>query len=101
MAKKTQPDSETIVENSVVTVENLIGQFATQVEFGVGCHLMGQTLTLSASRGSTLQLAQMGVLATAVSTGRVVLLPWANLKAVEIQPAKFSRRTGRAIQTLK
>ena len=93
-----------VVEKSVETVEkpqltlgpiginNLIGQLASQVEFGVGAHLMGSSLTLAASRGSKLEISAFGVLASSSSTGRIVLLPWANLKAIELQKATMKRR---------
>jgi len=81
------------VDNSISS-ENLIGLKVAQVEFGVGAHLMGQHLTLSASRGSSLEIADKGILAKSKS-GRVCLLPWSNLKVVEILPAKISLRTGR------
>jgi len=85
---------QTAVDNSGVTVDNLIGRKVTQLEFGVGSHLMGQHLTLSAQRGSSLEIAEKGILAISKS-GRVCLLPWSNIKAVEIIPAKFNLRTGR------
>ena len=61
--------------------------FATQVELGVGCHLLGQTLTMSAARGSSLEVTRLGINAISKS-GRVVLVPWTNIKCAELTPAK-------------
>lgn len=66
------------------------GTKVTKVELGLGSHLLGNSLTLASVRGSTLELSQFGILATS-KTGRVVLLPWANTRCVEIEPSKVTR----------
>jgi hypothetical protein len=63
---------------------------ATQVELGVGAHLMGQTLTMSASRGSRLEVGNLGITAKSQS-GRVMLIPWTNIKCIELTPATSSK----------
>lgn len=88
------PDTTNVVDKPVETVENLEAPpkiYATKMELGVGAHLLGQTLTLAASRGSTLEVTTLGVHAVSVS-GRVVLIPWANIKCIELSPAKSKIR---------
>lgn len=89
MAKKGT--TATQLAQSEITVDNLLGLNVETVEFGVGAHLMGQKLTLSASRGAELKIADKGILAKSES-GRVVLLPWANLRCVEIRQGKAKSR---------
>lgn len=70
--------------------------FANQIELGTGCHMLGKSLTLSKQTGAILELTQYGITATS-KTGRVVLIPWPNVRCLELQKAE-PRKPGAAIQ---
>lgn len=57
---------------------------AKSVHLGLGLDLLGSKMSLSAKRGNELEITPMGVLATN-KEGRRVLVPWANIKGVELE----------------
>lgn len=58
--------------------------YATRIEFGLGSSLLGQALTMSAAKGSILEVTEMGIMATS-KEGRVVLVPWSNVRCCELK----------------
>jgi len=57
---------------------------AKTVQLGLGVDLLGSRMSLNASRGNTLKLHEFGVIATSGKNGRRVLVPWSNIKGVEL-----------------
>lgn len=56
------------------------------VQFAVGVDLLGSKMTLTAQRGTELELTGVGVMAHSRSTGRTVLIPFSNIKGLELLP---------------
>jgi hypothetical protein len=57
---------------------------AKTVQLGIGVDLLGSMMSLSSSRGNELEVTPLGVKATSKKNGRVVLIPWANIRGVEL-----------------
>ncbi len=58
--------------------------YAQTVHLGLGVDLLGSKTSLSAKRGSTLEITPLGIKARSQKSKRVVLIPWANIKGVEL-----------------
>lgn len=50
-----------------------------------GVEMLGSNMTIHHKK-ATLELTPVGVLAKSTKTGRTVLIPFANLKAIELMP---------------
>lgn len=67
---------------------------AKTVQLGVGIDALGSTLSLSSVRTgktgkkSELEVTPLGVRAVSGSTGRVVLVPFANIRGIELMPVE-------------
>lgn len=59
---------------------------AKTVQLGLGLDLLGSTLSLNHRRGNELEVTPIGIKATSAKNGRVVIIPWANIKGVELLP---------------
>lgn len=57
---------------------------AKTVQLGIGVDLLGSAMSLNCSRGNELEVTPLGVKATSKKTGRIVLIPWANIRGVEL-----------------
>lgn len=57
---------------------------AKSVHLGLGVDLLGSQTSLTSKRGNELEVTHLGIKATG-KTGRVVLIPWANIKGVELE----------------
>lgn len=89
MAKKEALKQEIEVKESQQTTQSEsvpAKLFAKTVHLGVGTHLISSKESLAASRGNTLEVTPMGVLAISGKNNRKILIPWANVRAVELQP---------------
>lgn len=49
-----------------------------------GLDLLGSTSSLNAKRGNELEVTPLGVKATSGKNQRTVLIPWANIKGVDV-----------------
>lgn len=59
---------------------------AKSIQLAVACDLVGSQMSMSASRGTELVVTPLGVKMTSGKTGRVVLIPWPNIKGCELFP---------------
>lgn len=59
---------------------------ASSVHLGLGVDLLGSKTSLNSKRGNELEVTALGVKAKSQKTGRVVLIPWANIKGIELMP---------------
>jgi hypothetical protein len=62
---------------------------AKSVHLGLGLDLLGSKTSLNSKRGNELEVTALGVKAKNAA-GRVVLIPWANIKGVELAPEEPS-----------
>jgi len=58
---------------------------AKAVELGIGTTYLGKSQTLSATRGTELEVTPIGVIAKSGKNQRRVLIPWSNVRAVELE----------------
>jgi hypothetical protein len=56
------------------------------LHMAVGVDLIGSATSLAASRNMDLELVEAGVLATSKKTNRVMLIPYSNIKGLELMP---------------
>lgn len=57
------------------------------VQLGISCDLVGSAMTLRSMTGTELEISHLGIIATsAKGNKRRVLIPWANVKGVELMP---------------
>jgi hypothetical protein len=56
------------------------------VQMAIGVDLLGSKLSLSSSKNIELEATGLGVVATSKGTGRIVLIPWPNVKGCEMFP---------------
>lgn len=54
----------------------------------VGVDFIGSKTSMSASRNLELEVTPLGIKAFSKSTGRLVLIPWTNVKGAELFPVK-------------
>lgn len=59
---------------------------AKAFQLGLACDLLGSVMTFSAARGTELEVTPLGVKMISGKSGRVMLVPWANIKACELYP---------------
>lgn len=59
---------------------------AKTVQLGIGLDLLGASLSLNSRSGNELEVTHLGVRAVSKKNGRVVLIPWANIRGVELVP---------------
>lgn len=57
---------------------------AKTVQLGIGVDLLGSMMSLNCTRGNELEVTPIGIKASSKKTGRVVLIPWANVRGVEL-----------------
>lgn len=57
---------------------------AKVVQLGIGVDLLGAALSLQSKKGNELEVTPLGIKATSAKNGRVVLIPWANIRACEL-----------------
>lgn len=70
------------VEKNEIELLPSLGR-ALHVELGIGSSFLGSATTMSATRGSKLEITAMGIRAS--KDGRLMLIPWANVRAVELE----------------
>lgn len=58
--------------------------YAKVVHLAVGVDLLGSKTSLVASRGNTLEVTALGVMAISGKNGRKILIPFPNIKACEL-----------------
>jgi hypothetical protein len=80
IAVKIQP-SESIAEKIIDKSAKVL---AKTVQLGIGVDMLGSAMSLNNSRGNILEVTPLGVRAVSKKNGRVVLLPWANIRGVEL-----------------
>lgn len=74
---------------------------AKAVHLGLGVDLLGSKTSLNAKSGNELEVTPLGIKATGRS-GRVVLVPWANIKGVELEgTADFQRKEKLQAEAIK
>ena len=56
------------------------------LHMAVGVDLIGSATSLAASKTMDLELIEAGVLATSLKSGRVMLIPFSNIKGLELMP---------------
>lgn len=85
MAKKSieLPVLELESEHSEETAPSL-SQHAKTIQLGLGVDMLGSRMSLSATRGNTLEIHSYGVIAVSGKNGRRILIPWSNIKGVEL-----------------
>lgn len=54
------------------------------VQLGIGVDLLGSRTSIQATRGNELEITPLGVVATSGKNQRRVLIPWANIRGVEL-----------------
>lgn len=59
---------------------------AKTIHLGLGLDLLGAKTSLSANRGTELEVTPLGVKANSGKNERVILIPWANIKGCELFP---------------
>jgi hypothetical protein len=59
---------------------------AKTVQLGLGVDLLGSALSLNSRTGNILEVTPLGIKAISKKTNRVVLVPWANIRAAELYP---------------
>jgi hypothetical protein len=50
----------------------------------IGCDLIGSKTSLAADRSTDLKLSEVGVLAISKSSDRQILIPFSNIKGIEL-----------------
>jgi hypothetical protein len=65
-------------------MSDIVGKKVKLAQFKVGVDLLGSKLSLAANAGTELTLTEQGVLALSKTTGRLVLIPFENLKGIEM-----------------
>lgn len=60
--------------------------YASKVQMAVGVDLLGSKMSLSAGRSTTLEVTPLGIKACSKASNRSVLIPWPNIKGVELFP---------------
>ena len=60
--------------------------FAKTVQLGIGVDLLGSALSLNHKKGNSLEVTPIGIKAIGGKSNRVVLIPWANIRAAELLP---------------
>ena len=58
--------------------------FAKHVQLGLGTDYLKGKTTIQASRGNTLEVTPMGIIAISGKNSRRLLIPWANIRGVEL-----------------
>lgn len=58
--------------------------YAKTVHMAVGVDLLGAQMSLTAKRGASLEITDKGVLAISGKNGRKILIPFPNIKAIEL-----------------
>jgi len=61
-------------------------QYASRVELGLGSSFLASKTTMDEAAGSLLEITSLGVRATS-KEGRVVLVPWSNIRCVDLIPS--------------
>lgn len=74
---KDQQNEKPVVDKRVL---------AKTVQLGVGVDLLGSALSLNAKLGNILEVTPIGIRAVSKKNGRIVLIPWANIRAAELIP---------------
>lgn len=60
---------------------------AKSIEMGIGASMLASRMTLQATGGTELECTPFGVIATSGKAAkRKILIPWANIRACELQP---------------
>lgn len=59
---------------------------ARTVELGIGTHHLGSKTSLQAVKGNELECTEFGVIAKSGKNGRRILIPWPNVRALELMP---------------
>lgn len=65
------------------TLDNKV--YAKAVHLAVGVDLLGSKTSLVSNRGNTLEVTQLGIVATSSKNGRKILIPYPNVKALELE----------------
>lgn len=58
-------------------------RLAKTVQLGIGIDLLGSAMSLNNRKGNELEVTSLGVEATSKKFGRVVLIPWSNIRGLE------------------
>lgn len=60
--------------------------YASKCQMAVGVDLLGSKLSLVAGKSTSLEVTPLGIKAKSSNSGRTVLIPWTNVKGVELYP---------------
>lgn len=61
---------------------------AKSVQLGISADLLGSKMSLNSNMGNELIVDSLGILAISRKNGREVLVPWSNIRAVELFPGQ-------------
>lgn len=60
--------------------------FAKTVQLAIGTDLLASATSLNSKRGNLLEVTPLGIKARSAKSGRVILIPWTNIRAAELMP---------------
>lgn len=84
MARPKKVLTEETTLETPVTVEVTDKVYAKVVHLAVGVDLLGSKTSLVSKKGNTLEVTNLGVVATSGVNGRKLLIPYTNVKALEL-----------------
>lgn len=58
----------------------------SKLHMAIGCDLIGSQTSMVASRNLDLELTDLGVIAYSKKSNRTILVPFSNIKAMELMP---------------